>query len=447
MTSAAIAETIVGVPARARVVPNSSGPRENADRMDAALLLLIPAIFTNIWQWQQIIPGLSSLRLSILSVVAAGVAAAVSRRRFTVLRDPLYTPIRLILAIGVIAIIGGPFAVVRGKALDFVIYLFTPTVVLALLVAHRVRSEYSLRWLVDAFIFGGIPYAWTFVTAPVDSLGKPEGMPFYDANDGGMLAVTCFALALARMNLARSWMLRVIFLGFGLMYLYLVVRSTSRGALLTLIATIVVLLFTVTSVPAKWRLGSVIAAFSLLLVSGTSSYWTFMSTLLNPEDDYNWSGNSDTGRVELWKRGIGYIAENPILGVGAANYAAVEGRSEWARQREMQGLGVKWGVAHNAYVEIGAELGIPGLLCFVGMIAGTMQRLWRASRLPRADLRLRRFSQLLFVALAAFVSGSIFLSSEYWPFLYTLIALAVATSALMFRAERQRRRARRERLS
>jgi O-antigen ligase len=406
--------------------------------MDALLLILILAIITNIWQVQQIIPGLAPLRLGILSVIASAAAAAFSTRRFTLLKDPDFAPIRFVLVIGAIAIIGGPFAILRGRALDFVIKNFAPTVTLAFLVAHRIRSPYSLRWLVDAFLIGGLPYIWTFVNAPRDFLGKPFGMPFYDANDGGMLAVTCFAFALARVTLSRTWLSRALFFGVGLLYLYIVVRSSSRGAMLALTGTTLVILLTVTSVPAKWRFGSLIAVLGVLLVAGSSTYWSLMSTLLKPQEDYNWAGNDDSGRMELWKRGFSHMLENPVLGGGASNYSAIELRSEWARRKALAGEGAKLMVAHNAYVEIGAELGVSGLLAFLAMIAGTMRRLWVASRRPLADPVLRRFAQLLFAALTAFVSGSLFLSSQYWPFFYTLIALSVATAALMSRSERAR---------
>ncbi len=159
-----------------------------------------------------------------------------------------------------------------------------------------------------------------------------------------------------------------------------------------------------------------------------------MKTILEPEKDYNWAGNSDTGRIEIWKRGLTFMAEDPILGAGASNYQNKQGRSEWARQLQAQGRGVPWQAAHNGYLQIGVELGIPGLLTFLAIIWLTMRNLWRSARWRHVPPRKRQGMELLLAGLVGFSVGTVFISSAYWAFFYVTIALCCAAVSIASRA-------------
>ncbi len=399
--------------------------------MDASLFLLIPAILTNVWYWQAVVPGLSAIRPGILSVFAAAVAFGASGRSARHLfSDSATQPVRLTLLIGALAVIGGPFAIVRGAAVDFLIYTFLPSITLTFLVAARVKSFYALRVVLDALVLGGLLYASVFLNAPKDSWGKPYGMPYYDANDGAIVALCCLALAIGRLAVARSWLGRSGYACVALVYLVVIIQSSSRGAFVSLVATFVIILLTVRSVPVRWRVTSIGAGVVVVLALGSSSYWGLMKTLLEPEKDYNWAGNSETGRIELWRRGFGYMLEDPILGAGAQNYINKEGRSELARQAELEGRGMPWYVAHNAYVAIGVELGFPGLICFVAILTTAMRNLRRAAATMTVSISMRRLLDFQFAALCGFCAASVFISSQYWTFLYVLVALTAGTVAV-----------------
>src|SRR5678815_3555338 len=94
-------------------------------------------------------------------------------------------------------------------------------------------------------------------------------------------------------------------------------------------------------------------------------YWQQMGTIAS-ESDYN--RTDETGRVQIWKRGIGYMLSNPLLGVGAGNFPAAEGLLSPFAQRQQFGVGVRWSAAHNTLVQVGAELGVVGLVLFVALV-------------------------------------------------------------------------------
>src|SRR3989442_13656065 len=90
--------------------------------------------------------------------------------------------------------------------------------------------------------------------------------------------------------------------------------------------------------------------------------------------------------MEVWKRGIGYMLGRPLLGVGAQAFGVAEGTlAPEAVEREEYGKGFKWSTAHNAFVEIGAEIGVLGLLLFGALLVGGFRGLARARRGPQRE--------------------------------------------------------------
>jgi O-antigen ligase len=178
--------------------------------------------------------------------------------------------------------------------------------------------------------------------------------------------------------------------------------------------------------PLRWRLaGTVLLA---LVVVGTASerYWDEMEAVLAGKD-YNLT--DETGRLAVWRRGVGYMVEHPIFGVGPNNFAVAEGTLSPLADRRQYGVGVRWTAPHNSFIQVGAELGIPGLVLFVAVIASAFGVLRRRGRgdsalagSTRDDGPLRR---ALSASLVGFVVGSFFLTLAYSEMLYMLIALVV----------------------
>src|SRR6266576_3318581 len=118
-----------------------------------------------------------------------------------------------------------------------------------------------------------------------------------------------------------------------------------------------------------------------------------------------------------------------LLGFGISNFQVAEGTiAPKARLRE-RGLGVRWQAAHNSFIQVGAELGTPGLLLFIALFATAFASLRRVARHargaepPAPDVA--RLAQTLMAALVGFVVGAFFLSLAYTDMLYTLAALVV----------------------
>jgi O-antigen ligase len=92
--------------------------------------------------------------------------------------------------------------------------------------------------------------------------------------------------------------------------------------------------------------------------------------------------------------------------------------------------GIKWSAAHNSFVEVGAELGIPGLGLFATMVVGS---LLQAVRLRKkiahwqqgdGEQQFIYYAALYMpVAFLGFAVGGFFVSFAYLDPIYVLVAL------------------------
>src|SRR2546422_8790714 len=162
-------------------------------------------------------------------------------------------------------------------------------------------------------------------------------------------------------------------------------RTGSRGGFLALLGVGLFFLVGYSSLHVGWRvLGTVLLALVFSL-SASDSYWKRMQTILHPKQDYNYT--QSVGRWQIWRRGIGYMLQRPFFGVGAANFSTAEGRISPLARLQERGIGVQWAAAHNSFIQVGAELGVPGLVFFLGMVITTFGALRTARRAERSEER------------------------------------------------------------
>jgi len=77
---------------------------------------------------------------------------------------------------------------------------------------------------------------------------------------------------------------------------------------------------------------------------------------------------SNKGRLEIWRNSLSSIVQHPMLGAGLGNFVTVIGQDVDA---------VKKGAsAHNLYLDITAEIGVPGLLILLLMFADILRTSW-----------------------------------------------------------------------
>jgi O-antigen ligase len=398
-------------------------------RPDLLILVLAAMLLTYVWRVQNVLPGLDKLRLGLLLGVAViGVYAIdhLAIRRFSRISSVPLT--RLMIAFVLIGAITIPTSLWPGKSASQLLITLVPNAVLGIILAAGLRSFRDADFLLKVLLGGGLFFCSVGL---VHSVGvRLGGVAFYDPNDLALVVVTVLPVAiyLIRPKATRTErLIGLISLG---MFVLVLVRSGSRGGFLGFAALMIYVLLRFTSFPKLIRLKAVAAGVVLLFVIAGPAYWSSMQSILD-EDDYN--RHSPTGRMEVWKRGLGYIASNPLLGVGLTAYPQAEGRSEFAVARAERGRGMKWSVAHNAYLEVGVEQGIPGLVVFLGFFLAAPVMLSRSIR-QSPDVSGRwaaaPMAQTLMASLVGFMVCSFFISAQHFSILYVILGMSIGVAKL-----------------
>jgi len=398
-------------------------------RWDLLLLCVAGHILTAVGRVHQLFPALDVLRPAMVTGLLAIALFLFDRHEERRLARIFVPTTKSLLAFLLWMVLSLPGALVVGNSVDLVMGSFLKTVLLFILVAGAVRGVRDVERLALAYVLAAAAYASVAITGFNLGAGaewRLGRLYYYDANDLATFLVTAMPLGLYFLHGGRRLLTRV----FAVVALALItvafVRTGSRGGFIALVATAGFVVLRYSAIPL-WRRVAV-TALGVAIVVGTASdqYWQQMSTILS-DADYN--RTAESGRIPIWKRGVGYMMQHPLLGVGPDNFRTAEGTLSEFADRQQFGVGVRWNAAHNSYVQVGAELGVVGLALFLAMIASAFVALRRARPDERAadDSRDRRtqLTQVLTASLIGFVVGAFFLSLAYSEMLYTLLALAV----------------------
>jgi O-antigen ligase len=203
-----------------------------------------------------------------------------------------------------------------------------------------------------------------------------------------------------------------------------IVLSVSRGGFLAL----AVVLFAGLILAGRWRVRLLLVVPFVVLASG--GY-----LLANPAALQRvTSSNGGTGRTDLWTVGLRIVADRPVQGVGAGNFANASIRYllRPGRLARSDLIANTPKVAHNTYLTVLAELGIVGGLLFAALIIVTLACGMRAARLfaRRRDGPMELLARAWLVGMAGLLTADAFLSAEFSKQLWLLLAVGPALLAV-----------------
>ena len=415
--------------AAARVVAPAAPARAADEKWDMLLVCIAGYFLASVGRVHELFPVLQILRPAVVGgLLAIGLSLFDGRpvRRWGRVIVPTTKLLLLFLAWIVLCI---PFALWVANSVDLLVQGFIKTVLMYFVVAAAVRNvrdveRLSVVYFLAASLYAGMVIARFDIGAGAAwRLGR---LYYYDANDFATYAVTAVPLGLYWLHSARRTASRLVGM-LGLMVLVLgIVRAGSRGGFLALTAVIAFVLVRYTVIPLRWRLLSTSLILVLFFATTSRQFWHEMDAVVSGTD-YNLK--EETGRLEVWRRGLHYIADNPIFGVGANNFGMAEGTLSEFASRQQYGIGVRWTAAHNSYLQVAVELGIPGLVLFLALIVSALKVLRRPRRvgraIPPAAGERPQLAQALMASLIGFLVGAFFLSLGYSEMFYMLVALAV----------------------
>jgi O-antigen ligase len=240
---------------------------------------------------------------------------------------------------------------------------------------------------------------------------------FYDTNDMAAMLAIAFPLAAGLVVRSTPGRDRIVGIVATVALVLGVIASGSRGGTLALLAGAAVFALGLKGGRGMIAILAMIVGGIVAWNTASPAFRARMMTLTNLEADYNLT--SDVGRKAVWERGRRYWRENMVIGVGAGNFPIAEGDFN----ADLGQAGWKWSAAHNAYIQVFAELGTIGGVIFMGILLGAARRalpFWRGIRHGRAPPFDR---PELLAALAAFASAAYFLSHAYFQPLFAVLGL------------------------
>ena len=393
-----------------------------------ALYMLIFFAEPDLWWWGKVIGG---YRWSLYGGIALLVAVIVSRLlgsqgapsgnrrpgRFlgwvAVAMLVNATLVHLLLAPNT-AISSGPY----WQLAKFVLLFF--------LISAAIRTREDLRIVLLSIVLGAgyIGYECTVNDRGhlrgdrLEGVGAPGAT---GANQLASLMVTVLPITGAFFLAGKRWE-KLLMLPIAPFILNVVILCNSRGAFLSLIVSVVILLFFAPPRVRKRVLKLVClgAVATWLLLGDPRIVERFMTTFAAKEE----RGGSAEHRLDYWLAGLRMLGDHPF-GTGGDGFKRVYGPHYIAA---VNGQNFRSRSVHNGYINEACNWGIQGIFLQMLFMMGGLAVLWRMARSYKTvgDRFSRILGIVLFVGMIGFLGECMFGSFLDAEWGYWCVALAVS---------------------
>lgn len=321
----------------------------------------------------------------------------------------------------------------------------------ALVDSKRQLRNVLLVIAVAAFVTGVIALvAFVLGTPGALQLGRTEGGAG-DPNFFALYELMALPLVFVLASTTPSRAQRIFLTLTAIVIVGAVVSTVSRGGLLTL-AVLLLLLLVLPARRTVFRSGSqkavivALVAVSLLatVALGSASVLPRIESVFSSGTSAGLGSESrGNGRLNIWLGAATAVKERPLYGLGYGSFQSslndllLRTPGVDLTTYELRPNGQP---AHSAYFGTAAELGIPGLLLLLGVIASAFMSVRRAAARARelGEEFLARVSTALAFSLGGWVVASVFLSSETSRMLWIVLGLILALPRLLRQAATER---------
>lgn len=371
---------------------------------------------------------LAPLRLALLSAVLA--AAAHMLIRLTK-GQPLIEINRAIIVVGCLtawAILTVPFSYWPGGSIATMLDLLFKSLIVFALLGNVINTLNKLRWISWALVLMAVPLALTTIKNMLTGnmfQGTDRVIGYIasltaNPNDMALTLNMLLPLGIALFLGARKGWLKLLLGGIIALMVSAIIATFSRGGFLTLGVIFLSYLWLLRNRPERMWGPIMIMLMIAALPLVPSSYYDRINTITNIEED---TSNSAQNRFGDMKVATALVLANPIIGAGI-------GQNQLALN---EARGATWTAVHNVYLQIGVELGLPGLILYL-MLYGTCLGYTRAVlRRTRGIPHLRNLyfiSEGIQVSLFAFALAAMFHPVAYNFYFFYIAGLAVAVRSI-----------------
>lgn len=278
------------------------------------------------------------------------------------------------------AVFTTPTSIWLGRSVEELVEL-GKLVVIFFLTVHVLRRGRSLRYMLGLTVvlltfFPAVGSVEAYLAGEVDVAGRADWAGhFGNANLLAAVLVLFLPVPMVWVRTSRRMIARLFWSLCVVLMITGILLSGSRSGTLGLA---VVVLWAVWSARDRLRALFILGFAAVLLLGFGPAEWRArvgtMTYALTGErapasrtgDVTNWEH-----RILIWKAGVTAVQDNPILGTGPGTFEEAHKRYQdpflWTRGR-------RWKEAHNAYVRVLVEMGLLGLVAFVGLLVSVLSR-------------------------------------------------------------------------
>lgn len=293
---------------------------------------------------------------------------------------------------------------------------FLKVVVIFVMIVNAVRTEGRFKVLIlmvlAASCLVSVSALHDYVTGNLSLQGRRiEGIVgglLSNPNDLALHLVTMVPIAIGLALSRRSFVVKALYLGCAILMMAGIVATFSRGGFLALmfVACYVFWNFARTN-----RVLVVSLALGVMLLSLAVVPSAYRSRISTTEDA---SANT---RLDDLKRSVWLTIRHPLVGVGMGNYVIFSNSSK---------------ATHNSYTQVGAELGIAGMVLYILFLLHPLRRLRKIRKEYLTDQKSLRWISLgLEGSLIGYMVASFFASVAYTWYAFYLVAFAICVRRII----------------
>jgi putative inorganic carbon (HCO3(-)) transporter len=313
---------------------------------------------------------------------------------------------RLVLLLYLIALLS---ALTEGRGIGLAngpLIIYTSSFLLIFISVSVVDTVSRLRWTVLALI-GSYGFASLYVIREwqqgrsIYSNFRP-GWIVGDSNYFATTAIFGIVLAFYFMQGKRPTWEKIYS---GVCLVLTIVASTfcaSRGGFFGLAVASLFLVW-----HTKRRARNLMIMSALVLPLSVALPVSPLHRFLNPSSAET---GSTQAHLEAWKAGFNMIKAHPIAGIGLGNFKPLMPAYMSLPPGTSPDVD---SLAHNMFIEVAAELGLPALLIFLAIFWFTYRTLGKVRRSPSSHSLIRETASALQAGLVGFAVAGSFVSAEY----------------------------------
>lgn len=286
----------------------------------------------------------------------------------------------------------------RAVAWDFVenmSKIVLPVVVGATLI-DSIQKVQQLAWTI-ALSQGYVAYDLN--QAYYDGFNRLQqtGFGSLDNNSVAIAMVAGIGLAFFLGLGASRWWQKIIAFGAAGLMTNAVMFSFSRGGVLSLMIT-VGFAFALIPKQRKHYVALAVASMVVIRLAGPQVVARFATVFVAAEE----RDASAQSRLDLWADCWDAMSHQPVFGVGPDHWPLVVERYGWPPGKE----------AHTLWLQIGAELGLPGIAFLASFYVYCLWRLWPMRRSGVYEESLVGPARMVIASLVGFMVSAQFVSLE-----------------------------------